>query len=303
VHHALMPGHGGSNRVWVPSLFRDPRRSRIGERATALRTLCSPSDENAQLPSCFSAYSCVIMSQVVLCLILLLLALAVWHWRQCGERRTTEHTESLLAAGERGVLPHLGRLTYDGGRGRTSIDSTVSCIVCMDYAINCVLMPCAHEVACQRCASRLGLCPICRTVVGSTLPLRVLDAADRERALQVALRGSGFTAPAVGAPPSSGTLPPPVPAESEAAADPGGVPTDTAALEEGAAGGGAPQPEPKPAMAPMLCLRCAKNPPNCVFLPCSHKVWCNECAEQLPPACPICDTGVCNSLRTFHKRL
>ena len=53
----------------------------------------------------------------------------------------------------------------------------------------------------------------------------------------------------------------------------------------------------------MLCLRCGKLPPNCWFVPCAPKVWCVDCAAELPPACPICNTGISQSLRTFHKRL
>eukprot|EP00322_Chrysochromulina_rotalis_P007838 CAMPEP_0115830402 /NCGR_PEP_ID=MMETSP0287-20121206/1599_1 /TAXON_ID=412157 /ORGANISM="Chrysochromulina rotalis, Strain UIO044" /LENGTH=87 /DNA_ID=CAMNT_0003283705 /DNA_START=28 /DNA_END=292 /DNA_ORIENTATION=- len=34
-----------------------------------------------------------------------------------------------------------------------------------------------------------------------------------------------------------------------------------------------------------------------------NKVWCTECAEALPPACPICNTGIAQGLKTFHKRL
>ena len=54
----------------------------------------------------------------------------------------------------------------------------------------------------------------------------------------------------------------------------------------------------------MGCLRCAERPANCVFLPCSHKVWCTECSEQQQQAtCPICSTGITQTLKTFHKRL
>ena len=228
---------------------------------------------------------------------MLLLAMAVWHWRRCGDRRTTDHTESLLNASEQ-RYGHLGDLRSGAlvssfnGRGRTSIDSCVSCIVCMDNAINCVLMPCAHEVACQRCASRLALCPICRTAVGSTLKIYAAD------------------------PTSSGTLPlpqPPQPLQQPVADD---APTAEAGSQEAAENGDggaapapaaegppAPAPVPRPGtMAAMMCLRCAANPPNCVFLPCSHKVWCTDCAAELPSTCPICNIGITQSLRTFHKR-
>ena len=86
-------------------------------------------------------------------------------------------------------------------------------------------------------------------------------------------------------------------------------PTATVQVLPSVAGGeGAPAAEADGAQATaksveMLCLRCAKLPPNCVFLPCAHKVWCVECAAELPPTCPICNTGISQSLRTFHKRL
>ena len=270
-----------------------------------------------------SSETLVAVGAVVLCLIMLLLAMAVWHWRRCGDRRTTDVTESLLSAGEQVAAGrYRGRVASSfNGRGRTSIDSVISCIVCMDHAIDCVLMPCAHEVACKRCASRLGLCPICRTAVGSTLRIYPADPTS-----------SGGTLPQ---PQPMQPMPPPV-AESEQAAAAAAIAATAAATTTAAAAAaqpgapaaaapsaaaegddshlqqGAEQPASAPAaaappkpgsMAAMLCLRCASNPPNCVFLPCSHKVWCTDCAAQLPPTCPICNTGITQSLRTFHKRL
>ena len=102
-----------------------------------------------------------------------------------------------------------------------------------------------------------------------------------------------------------------------AAGAPGGTPggaaaadaTDAAnAAQAATADAGDDEAPEKPAKAEsglpeQLCLRCAAAPPNALFLPCSHKVWCVDCAQMLPSRCPICDTGVTQSLRTFHKRL
>jgi hypothetical protein len=259
-----------------------------------------------------SSETLVAVGAVGLCLILLLLSMCMWHWRQCGEFRTSltitdsQTMRDSLLGGER----HLGgalRLTV-GGRGRTSLDSAVSCIVCMDYAINCILMPCAHEVACLRCAQRVGLCPICRTAVDSVMRIALPTDAQLAAAVRDARTSEGLASaealvdplpalPAALIPTALPTAPPPDAEEGGAAADaPADATPETAAF-------GAEGMHPKAGtMAQMLCLRCAAEPPNCVFLPCSHKVWCTGCAAQLPAQCPICNTGITQSLRTFHKR-
>ena len=259
------------------------------------------------------AETLVAIGAVVLCLLLLLLSLTLCHSRRCGGRSSstsTTATESLL-----GSVADPGGMS-GVGRGRTSIDSTISCIVCMDASINCVLMPCAHEVACARCASRLRLCPVCRMPVEATMKVRVatLDeiaqvtadcralerassASDMEPTLPPMSPGSRSSptpdapSPQGDASAAAGELEPSADVESVAVpptAGTHGVPKDAAK------GQGAP---------PMRCLRCAAEPPNCVFLPCSHKVWCVQCAALLPANCPICNTGITQSLRTFHKRL
>jgi hypothetical protein len=64
--------------------------------------------------------------------------MAIWHWRRCGERPTDAITESLLNAAD-AADAHLGGLPpRSRATGRTSIDSSLSCVVCMDVAINCV---------------------------------------------------------------------------------------------------------------------------------------------------------------------
>ena len=193
----------------------------------------------------------------LLCLLILLLVVAVCHWRDGCRPRVRLPTEALLDA-EHGAVHRRGP--------ENSVDSVIACIVCMDHAIGCVLMPCAHEVACLRCAQRLGLCPVCRTPVSATL--RTRSAAD-------GLPGTPVGTPARQLPPV---------AEDETAAPAAAAPDSR--------------------FKGMGCLRCAERPANCVFLPCSHKVWCTECSEQQQQAtCPICSTGITQTLKTFHKRL
>ena len=252
------------------------------------------------------------LGAVLLFMLLLLLTMAIWHWGRCGERRTTgitDATENLInnpaGSAATSLPPHMcgGRRS----RGRTSIDSSLSCVVCFDGAIDCVLMPCAHEVACLRCASRLGLCPICRRPVSSTLRIEIPDAAERARALQQPIaavdEASEPAAPDAveavmeeGAVAASGEDAAAAADATERSRDADGEADDAApdAAKPGKAVGGLPE---------QLCLRCAATPPNCVFLPCSHKVWCVDCAAILPPRCPICDCGITQSLKTFHKRL
>lgn len=268
-------------------------------------------------------------SQVVLLLILLLLTMSAWHWT-CGDgRRTTDNTENLLQPADE---PH-GHLVghavnfvvnHRATRGRTSLDSTVSCVVCFDGAIDCVLMPCAHEVACHRCASQLVLCPICRQNVGSTLRVFAADTEVRERALAQALEQQHAEAQQQQQEEERRRRQQPGGEDDEGADHDGDVEQTQGTIERGGDGthqqqqhaDGAPATESAgddsskpggkeaaPGLAAMLCLRCASNPPNCVFLPCSHKIWCVDCAANLPPACPICNTGITQSLKTFHKRL
>ena len=246
--------------------------------------------------------------QVLLFLLLMLLTMAIWHWQRCGEGRASGavSTEGLLdaadaaAAADAHATLHSHHLAAHPRttRGRTSIDSSLSCVVCMDVAINCVLMPCAHEIACLRCASRLGMCPICRRPVDSTLKVVPAEVPSAERALlsPVADADEGSRGASADEPAGEASPRPPAPSTDEEAAGPAAAPAAGGAEE-------APEKPPKPALPAMLCLRCAAAPPNCLFLPCSHKVWCNDCAAQLPPTCPICNTGITQSLRTFHKRL
>jgi hypothetical protein len=194
-----------------------------------------------------------------------------------GRPTITDHTENLLhpAAEEpqHGYPSNFSNI-YRGTRGRTSLDSTVSCIVCFDGAIDCVLMPCAHEVACHRCASRLILCPVCRQNVGSTLRVFAAGAQDQAAAAQQrqqqqehaqeAEEQDAHPGEALERSGEAGVRLDNVVAADEEAAR-GAHPTDgaDACAEAGAGGKGS-------GVATMLCLRCAAKPPNCIFLPCSH---------------------------------
>lgn len=48
---------------------------------------------------------------------------------------------------------------------QSSGKSEDACVVCMDSAINCVLLPCAHYAVCLSCARQLRSCPVCRASI------------------------------------------------------------------------------------------------------------------------------------------
>jgi hypothetical protein len=52
--------------------------------------------------------------------------------------------------------------------GRAS-QQNKECTVCYDSAANIALVPCGHTVLCNRCASRVSECPVCRAKVQSRL--------------------------------------------------------------------------------------------------------------------------------------
>lgn len=208
--------------------------------------------ENPCVPFSRSQCSCPVLSSatlaavgaVLLCLVLLLLGMATWH------RRSSCWCASLFNR-DRSTLRSLGDVLLDPDTttttplNRETVDSSISCAVCMETQINSILMPCAHEVACMRCAQRLNTCPVCRATVSTTLRTLAADSP----------------------------------------------------------GASTKEEPPSPSRHAQSCLRCAASYANCVFLPCSHKVWCTECAAVLPEQCPVCDCAVTQSLRTFHKRL
>lgn len=146
---------------------------------------------------------------VLLCLLLLLLLMAIWHRRDscCSD----------FFGGSRASAMHDGLLDGQlggggGGMDRETVDSSISCAVCMETQINSILMPCAHEVACMRCAQRLGTCPVCRAPVSTTLrtlpaaggmpsPNRELDHVEEEGEEEA--EGAPKPAPAAAKPPHS----------------------------------------------------------------------------------------------------
>ncbi|XP_041756792.1 E3 ubiquitin-protein ligase RNF34 isoform X1 [Coregonus clupeaformis] len=53
----------------------------------------------------------------------------------------------------------------DGGKAQlTNLDDSL-CRICMDAAIDCVLLECGHMVTCTKCGKRMSECPICRQYV------------------------------------------------------------------------------------------------------------------------------------------
>lgn len=50
----------------------------------------------------------------------------------------------------------------DSAPGNVASSEDELCKICMDAAINCVLLECGHMVTCTQCGRRLAECPICR---------------------------------------------------------------------------------------------------------------------------------------------
>ncbi|NXH45408.1 RFFL ligase, partial [Dicaeum eximium] len=55
-------------------------------------------------------------------------------------------------------------LQHLGGAGPPSAEDNL-CRICMDAAIDCVLLECGHMVTCTKCGKRMSECPICRQYV------------------------------------------------------------------------------------------------------------------------------------------
>ena len=45
----------------------------------------------------------------------------------------------------------------------------VTCVVCLSAERNVLLLPCKHLVLCAACASKVSVCPVCRTAVQDTV--------------------------------------------------------------------------------------------------------------------------------------
>ncbi|NXX94486.1 RFFL ligase, partial [Centropus bengalensis] len=55
-------------------------------------------------------------------------------------------------------------LQHLGGAGLPGAEDNL-CKICMDAAIDCVLLECGHMVTCTKCGKRMSECPICRQYV------------------------------------------------------------------------------------------------------------------------------------------
>lgn len=60
---------------------------------------------------------------------------------------------------------------------RDDAESDAACIVCCEAARDCVLLPCAHQVVCTLCASKLlgSKCPVCRTATTRIIYVELED--------------------------------------------------------------------------------------------------------------------------------
>ena len=50
-----------------------------------------------------------------------------------------------------------------------SLREQIDCIICFARERDTLFMPCRHSLACQRCASKLETCPMCRTAIEQSI--------------------------------------------------------------------------------------------------------------------------------------
>lgn len=79
-----------------------------------------------------------------------------------------KHSVNYIICKERHELVELVTQLWHDVRKRGSsenLSDTELCKICMDSAIDCVLLECGHMVACTECGRQLSECPICRQYV------------------------------------------------------------------------------------------------------------------------------------------
>ena len=57
-----------------------------------------------------------------------------------------------------------GETTEERKEGERDPEKDV-CKICMDAAIDCILLECGHMITCTKCGKRLADCPICRQYI------------------------------------------------------------------------------------------------------------------------------------------
>ena len=142
------------------------------EADSCVRSPCVPFSLSACGCPMLSSATLAAVGAILLCLLLLLMLTTIFnqHGTCCAES-----CADVFGGGARTLADTLADslLERDStSAGRETVDSSISCAVCMETPINSILMPCAHEVACMRCAQRLGICPVCRAAVSSTIRTR-----------------------------------------------------------------------------------------------------------------------------------
>ncbi|XP_077578210.1 E3 ubiquitin-protein ligase rififylin [Stigmatopora nigra] len=81
------------------------------------------------------------------------------NYKGCCEKKELTERALRLYRDRRAVQEERGG--DDGGGGGT--DNL--CRICMDAAVDCVLLECGHMVTCTKCGKRMNECPICRQFV------------------------------------------------------------------------------------------------------------------------------------------
>lgn len=75
--------------------------------------------------------------------------------------------------------------------GSPQSDARVTCRICLDQPRSCCFIPCRHQICCVACAQELlrsprPLCPICRSVIATVVPIDMRQAG-RSYAMPLAL--------------------------------------------------------------------------------------------------------------------
>ena len=62
-------------------------------------------------------------------------------------------------------IPHITLSLSLSSLPTPEAESAFLCKVCMDAAVDCVLLECGHMLTCVKCGRQLAECPVCRQYV------------------------------------------------------------------------------------------------------------------------------------------
>jgi hypothetical protein len=81
-----------------------------------------------------------------------------------------------MPAGRPLTLADVGNITgrVHDEAPESTIGGQTTCIVCMVGSKSHLAVPCGHQLACERCAADMKICPYCRTPVQLWVMARVV---------------------------------------------------------------------------------------------------------------------------------